>query len=136
MNIYLDIDGVLVGSKSPREDVIELLKFILKKYPNNTYWLTTHCKKGASRCIEWLRQNNFPPDLLEELAEKVQPTDWGALKTDAIDMDQDFVWFDDNLFEMERNILKANYTIDGYFKMDPYDPEAAKKALNHLKSLN
>ena len=30
MNIYLDIDGVILGTKSPREDVEELLRYIYK----------------------------------------------------------------------------------------------------------
>ena len=50
-------------------------------------------------------------------------------------MDQDFVWFDDNLFESERQVLKAYYVEDGFFRMNPKDPEMAKKALNNLKSL-
>ena len=55
------------------------------------------------------------------------------LKTDAIDMDSDFVWFDDNLFGTERTVLEQNYVLDGFFKMDPRDPEKKKKALEFLK---
>ena len=58
-----------------------------------------------------------------------------GLKTDGIDKDQDFVWFDDNLFESERQVLKAYYVEDGFFRMNPKDPEMAKKALNHLKNI-
>ncbi|MBR6505225.1 hypothetical protein IKT18_00040 [Candidatus Saccharibacteria bacterium] len=134
MNIYLDIDGVLVGSRSPREDVIKLIRYILEHYPNNTYWLTTHCKGGVNRCIEWLKQNDFPVDLVDEMAKAIRPTDWGVLKTDAIDMDQDFIWFDDSLFEAEKKTLEAYYVMDGFYWMDPKDPEAAKKALEFLKS--
>ena len=50
-------------------------------------------------------------------------------------MDQDFVWFDDSLFESERQVLKAYYAEDGFFRMNPKDPEMAKKALNHLKNI-
>ena len=50
-------------------------------------------------------------------------------------MDQDFVWFDDNLFESERQVLKAYYVEDGFFRMNPKDPEMAKKALIHLKNI-
>ena len=45
----------------------------------------------------------------------------------------DFVWFDDNLFETERMVLERNYVLDGFFKMNPKDPEMAKKALDFLK---
>lgn len=50
---------------------------------------------------------------------KILPTDWGVLKTDAIDLDSDFVWFDDILFETERMVLERNYVLDGFFKMNP-----------------
>lgn len=134
MNIYLDIDGVILGTKSPRKDVEELLRYILEHYPDSTYWLTTHCKSGVNRCAEWLRQNDISSDLVDELDETVKETDWGVMKTEAIDLDQDFVWFDDTLFETERKTLEAYYVLDGFYRMDPKDPEAAKKALAYLKS--
>ena len=43
---------------------------------------------------------------MDGLHTEVLPTDWGALKTDAIDMDSDFVWFDDILFEVEKAVLE------------------------------
>lgn len=43
------------------------------------------------------------------------------------------MWFDDNLFEAERIVLERNYVLDGFFKMDPLDPEMAKKTLEFLK---
>ena len=135
MNIYLDIDGVILGTKSPRKDVEELLRYILEHYPNSTYWLTTHCKGGVNRCAEWLRRNDISSDLVDELDKTVKETDWGVMKTEAIDLDQDFVWFDDTLFETERKTLEAYHALDGFYRMDPKDPEAAKKALEYLKSL-
>ena len=73
--------------------------------------------------------------LLDELETKVKPTTWEVLKTDGIDKDQDFVWFDDNLFESEKRVLESYYALDGFFRMNPKDPGMAKKALEHLKSL-
>ncbi|MBR3180299.1 hypothetical protein IKF57_02095 [Candidatus Saccharibacteria bacterium] len=134
MNIYLDIDGVLVGTKSPREDVISFIRYILEHYPDSTYWLTTHCKGGVNRSAEWLRMNDFPTDLVDEMDRIIKPTDWGVMKTEAIDMDQDFIWFDDSLFETERRILEARYVLEDFYKMDPKDPEMAKKALEFLRS--
>ena len=43
MNIYLDIDGVLlVDVGKPAHFANEFLQAVLKKYPDSTYWLTTH----------------------------------------------------------------------------------------------
>ena len=74
-------------------------------------------------------------DLVDRLADTVKPTEWEVLKTDGIDKDQDFVWFDDNLFESEMRMLQVYYVTDRFFRMDPEDPEIARKALDYLKSL-
>lgn len=134
LNIYLDIDGVIRGCTSPKEDVEKFLWYCLEKYPDPIYWLTTHCNHGVNRTPEAL-QGELSQELVDELARKVKPTDWEVLKTDGIDKDQDFVWFDDNLFESERRVLEAYYVEDGFFRMNPKDPEMAKKALSHLKNL-
>lgn len=135
MNIYLDIDGVILGTKSSQKDIVKLIKYILKHYPDSTYWLTTHCKGGINRCAEWLKQNNFQEELADEMGRMIKPTDWEVMKTEAIDMDSDFVWFDDSLFETERRTLEAYHVLDGFYRMNPKDPKSARMALKYLKSL-
>lgn len=132
MNIYFDIDGVLLGTKSPKKDVIKLLRYCLCKYPNSTYWLTTHCKSGENK-TNFVLRDEFPDSLVEQIYNTFLPTDWEVLKTDAIDLDSDFIWFDDNLFESERNILEKYLVLDSFFRMNPKDPKMAKKALHFLK---
>ena len=65
MNIYLDIDGVLLineGHAAPYAD--EFLQAVLTKYPESTYWLTTHNWKGENRAKDvltpHLRWSNLP----------------------------------------------------------------------------
>ena len=130
--IYFDVDGVIKGVASPKEDVLALLRYCLDNYPGAVYWLTTHCRGGENYVNHALREV-FDNEFVEELYNKVLPTDWGALKTDAIDMGSDFVWFDDNLFETEKVVLAQNYVLDGFFRMNPRDPEMARKALSFLK---
>ena len=132
LNVYFDIDGVLLGTKSPKKDIIKLLKYCLHKYPNSTYWLTTHCKSGENK-TDFALRGEFPDSFVEQIYNTFLPTDWEVLKTDAIDLDSDFVWFDDNLFESERNILEKYLVLDGFFRMNPKDPKMAKKALHFLK---
>lgn len=132
LNIYFDIDGVLLGTKSPKKDVIKLLRYCLCKYPNSTYWLTTHCKSGENK-TNFVLRDEFPDSLVEQIYNTFLPTDWEVLKTDAIDLDSDFIWFDDNLFESERNILEKYLVLDSFFRMNPKDPKMAKKALHFLK---
>ena len=134
INIYLDIDGVIRGCTSPKEYIEEFLWYCLDNYPDSIYLLTNHCNHGVNRAPEAI-QDEFSKELVDALSKQVKATEWEVLKTDGIDMDQDFVWFDDNLFESERQVLKAYYVEDGFFRMNPKDSEMAKKALNHIKNI-
>ena len=46
LNIYLDVDGVLKGCASPKEDIEEFLEFCLDNCV--VYWLTTYCRGGVN----------------------------------------------------------------------------------------
>ena len=113
LNIYLDIDGVIKGCASPQGDIEAFLRYCLDNYSDSMYWLTTHCNKGINRAPEALR-GYLSDKLLDELETKVKPTIWEVLKTDGIDKDQDFVWFDDNLFESEKRVLESYYALDSF----------------------
>lgn len=137
MNIYLDIDGVLKGCASPKEDIEKFLTFCLDNC--SVYWLTTHCRGGinyAPRALE----GEFGPELIRRLEESVNPTDWGVSKTEGIDFDAPFIWFDDTVFEYEQNELRNRGAEDNFFWVDKRDPEAAKCMLmavrNRLSTLN
>ena len=54
MNIYLDIDGVLLTKKG--EPVFYIEKF-LKIITDNcvVHWLTTHCRGGENGTVDYLR---------------------------------------------------------------------------------
>lgn len=46
MNIYLDIDGVILANDLHKSNYAdEFIKHLVNKYP--VYWLTTHCKGDA-----------------------------------------------------------------------------------------
>ena len=133
LNIYLDVDGVLRGTASPKEYIVKLLKHCLEHYQTSTYWLTTHCKHGENR-VERALRGELPDELVEQICNAFQAADWDVLKTDAIDFDSDFVWFDDNLLWSERAVLEKHDALDKFFRMNPRDPEMAQKALEFLKN--
>lgn len=132
-NIYLDIDGVILGMASSLRDAKKLLKYLLKKYPENTYWLTTHVKDGENN-IRHSLVGAYPDKLIAKMYDTFKNTDWGTLKTDAIDFSQPFVWFDDTLFTAERQVLEQNGVANSYYKIDPKDKRALKNALKYLKA--
>lgn len=133
MNVYLNIDGVILGMESPLEDAVEFLRYLLENYPNNTYWLTTHVKDGENN-TNYSLAGVYPDELVSRMYDVFKVTDWGTLKTDAIDFSQPFVWFDDTLFTAEKQVLEQNGVLSSYFKIDPSDKSALCKALKYLKS--
>lgn len=109
---------------------IEFLEEITTKH--NCYWLTTHCRGGENRAPEYLLR--MLPVEMESMLRKIQPTDWNALKTDAIDFTQDFRWFDDYALEAEIEKLRKNNCLDKFVRVDlKGDPEQLKDLLQLWK---
>ena len=133
MNVYLDIDGVIVGTASPQEDIVELLEYILGQYPHSAYWLTTHCRWGENRCADWLEQNGLPSGLVARLDKQIKPTHWKTLKTEAIDFGVPFVWLEDAPLYSERAVLQQHHALDSICIMNKKDEKMAAKALAFLK---
>ena len=129
MNIYLDIDGVLLVNENHASLYAdEFLQHILTKYPDSTYWLTTHNWRGENRTIEVLSPTLKPETA--ELLKKIKPTEWGDLKTDAINFEEDFLWFDDDLWPDELKVLEQNNATGRMVMIDlDKDPEILKKLI-------
>ena len=132
MNIYLDIDGVLlINDKNAAPNADEFLQHVLAKYPDNTYWLTTHNWQGENRAKDVLA-----PHLKSEtvsLLDKIKPSEWKELKTDAIDFEQDFLWFDDDLWPDELKVLESNNATGRFVMVDlAKDPEMLKSLISAL----
>lgn len=129
MNIYLDIDGVLLANENnAAQHVDEFLQHILNKYPDSTYWLTTHNWRGENRAIEVLSPVLKPETV--ELLKRIKPTEWGELKTDAINFEEDFLWFDDDLWPDELKVLEQNNATGRMVMIDlNKDPDILKKLI-------
>jgi len=119
MNIYLDIDGVLLANEHyPAEYAPEFIKYVLTHYPDSTYWLTTHCQGDASVPIRQIG-HLFDAETVE-LMKQIKPTTWldSANKTDAIDFTKPFLWFDDDLFIAERQALIKHKVLENWIEVD------------------
>ncbi len=97
--LYLDIDGVILTKKhtSQADNLEEFIDFILKNF--ECYWLTTHCKGDKNVTLKYLAQY-LEITLIDKL-KAIKPTMWSTLKTEAIDMNDDFIWIDDEPMQAE-----------------------------------
>lgn len=119
MNIYLDIDGVLVANDYNAANYsAEFIEYVLTKFPDTTYWLTTHCQGDASRPIKDIG-HLFDAKTIDYM-KMIKPTTWleSPNKTSAIDFSQPFLWFDDDSFYGERQELIKNNVLDNWIEVD------------------
>ncbi len=117
MNIYLDIDGVLLANDSNlAQHAEEFLAYVLEHYPDTTYWLTTHCQGDSQTPIDHV--GHLFSDKSIALMKKIKPTRWDVAKTDGIDFSQPFVWFDDDCFDFEKKILMEHGVLDNWIEVD------------------
>lgn len=117
MNIYLDIDGVLLANDlNPANYAEDFIKYVLDQYPESTYWLTTHCNGDATVPIQHIG-HLFSPEAVE-LMKLIKPTTWETAKTRGIDFSQPFLWFDDDLFYEERQDLVKHGVLDNWIEVD------------------
>lgn len=117
MNIYLDIDGVLLANENYAALYAkEFLFRVLEKYPDTTYWLTTHCQGDPETPIEHVG-HLFDAET-RALMRKIKPTQWNVAKTEAIDFTKPFLWFDDDCFPDERVVLKSHGVFDNWIEVD------------------
>lgn len=115
MNIYLDIDGVILANDLHKSNYAdEFIKHLVSKYP--VYWLTTHCKGDAMITVRFLER--FFDDKTIEIMKNILPTNWDILKTEAIDFSKPFLWFDDDLFAEEREVLIKNNCLNSWVEVN------------------
>ena len=109
MNIYLDIDGVLLKKHGGPAD--NLLKFLEHMTENHD-----HCRNGSNQSVEYL-EDKLPSEALEYL-NKIKPAYWDLLKTEGIDFTKEFKWYDDYIMEAEEKVLKEHNRLDSFMKVE------------------
>lgn len=130
-NIYLDIDGVLLANeKFLAEGAEEFIKHVVSNYP--TYWLTTHCMDGDPGLAISNVGKLCKPETIEYL-KQIKPLSWKVAKTEAIDFSQPFLWFDDDLFDDEREELLQYNVLSSWIEIDLNKcPDQLKTLVNSL----
>lgn len=117
MNIYLDIDGVLLDKYgNPADHVDYFLQHVINNFPNTTFWLTTRCQGDASATL--MQIGRLFSKETQSLLECIKPTSWTTAKTRAIDFSERFIWLDDNLFLEEKVTLKKFNSLDSFIHID------------------
>ncbi len=133
MNIYLDIDGVILANdKQKAIGAQELLLWLLVSDYYDVYWLSTHVKGSTGWVLNYLR-DFFEPHILYRLRD-IKPTNWKTAKTDGINFKRPFFWFDDELYPDERKELIRRDAIDCFIPINlSKDPKQLEAILHMLQ---
>ena len=133
MNIYLDIDGTLLNRDGSSADGLhDFISYLTKHH--TCFWLTTHCRHDGDieHVHDYLRPRLSAATF--QLIKSVLPTRWNILKTEAIDFNEDFLWFDDSVMVSERNELKLHDSINGLQIVD-LEKEGLQPLLKRVRPL-
>jgi hypothetical protein len=124
MKIYLDINSTIIYRTLNKGKVQVTHAKYLKEFLENAlakhqvFWLSTMCQGNLDDVLYYLKPF-LPKDILE-LALKVKPTSWNNHKVEAINLKDDFLWFDDVLMQKEEEILKKAGKLDSFVRVNHY----------------
>ena len=136
---YIDIDGVLIRIDRPdREELIPRFKHVLGFLKANfdCYWLTTNVTKGSGsagairRLNPFMREAQIDPAILDG----IKPTVWKTLKPEAIDLNECFIWLDDDPLPSERRILHEYGCAESLIEID-WRKRAKRLTVRRLKRI-
>lgn len=116
IDIYLDIDGVLLDGGAAADGAAEFIRVVVETHPDTTYWLTTRCSGDAAATVAQL-EPHFDAATLD-LLRRVKPTTWPLVKTQAIDFTREFLWFDDILSFVDEEELERRDVIRSFILVD------------------
>jgi hypothetical protein len=132
--VFLDIDGVLLGKKNGSvvlaKGADEFLRFVKSNF--DCYWLTTHCQGDAKTAVNWLKP--YVSKKLIKVIEQIKPTTFNVLKTDALPMDGNFFWVEDQPLASELIYLEKNSLLARLIRVDTYrNKEDLVECLSYLR---
>ena len=107
MKIYLDIDGVFLDTKEYKQMpyLKEFLTIMFDMSKGEVYWLSTHTKHGENDIALYHLEEELDNEIFE-MIKSIKNTKWYSLKTEGIDLNSDFLWFDDVIFQAEYKVLE------------------------------
>jgi hypothetical protein len=131
MNVYLDIDGILLTKQQKIPEGAEnLIRYLIRHC--NCFWLTTHCRTGTNKAADYLSQ--FYSKEFIRCFETVEPTNWSTLKTEAIDFTKSFIWLEDYPFEAEKKVLIEKDQLEALILVDLSQKKSLERVLEIIKT--
>lgn len=120
MNIYLDVDGVLLEGDGQLARHADFFLAALVRGGNTVHWLTTRCRDGNAGPVSEVLARLVQP-ATAALMPLIRPTSWSASKLEAIDLGNPFLWFDDQPLQFEIDELQECGLLESWVRVDLHD---------------
>ncbi len=137
---YIDVDGVLVGHRSPGDkrktiafDAVNFMHFLTSRF--GCYWLSPLSSRGdATPVVKYICRyfSNIPP--LEQFLWKVRPTAFTVPRTNIFLAGEQFFWLTPEISRTEEEDLEARGLFNNHIPVDSRkDFNALAKARDFLR---
>jgi hypothetical protein len=117
MNIYLDVDGVLLNHDGTLANHADEFLAAMVHSGHPVHWLTTRCRDGDATPVVDVLSRLVQPSTVELLT-SIRPTFWATSKLEVIDLRSPFIWFDDQPLQFEIEELRECGLLDRWVKVD------------------
>jgi len=117
MNIYLDVDGVLLNHDGTLANHADEFLAAMVRSGHPVHWLTTRCRDGDSSAVVAVLGRLVQRSTVELLT-SIRPTSWETSKLEVIDLRSPFLWFDDQPLQFEIEELQECGLLDRWVKVD------------------
>lgn len=117
MNIYLNIEGILLvngGTLANHADAF--LQAVLTKYPDATYWLTPNDEARREK-TKALLTSQLKPETAG-LLDKIKVAQWSGAESEAVNFEQDFLWFGNELWPEDLKALEKHEVTERFILID------------------
>ncbi|MFK7742308.1 MAG: hypothetical protein AB8H80_18485 [Planctomycetota bacterium] len=142
MKVFLDIDGVLLGTDRERPTRLALadhaatfLQYATRQF--DCYWLAAQCRGSAASAVDHIVRHAKMSDRESVMrsAAKIRATSYRELRTEALPADGDFVWFDDGPDPAELAVLRERGWMNCWQWVDTREePEDLLRAMEWLRA--
>jgi len=119
LNLFIDIDGVILGKAAPGDSEIilarhaeEFVGWALERF--DCYWLTTQCRGDKQAVLSYL--SPFCDEGAIRVFSRVRPTNFKTLKTEALS--GDFFWIDDDPLACEIEWLERHGLLGRWIRVN------------------
>jgi hypothetical protein len=128
VNLYLDIDGVLLTKRGAlAEGAGTFLRWAVERH--EPAWISTRTRDGSIRGALRAFHGLLEPSLIEA----VQVARWHTLKTEALPLAaRDWLWIDDEILQTERAALADAGALDRFIRIDVNRNPHALVSLRHF----